>query len=113
MDTIIVHGGLGTTAEAMRAGVPVMITGVLLMDQRFWGLRTHQMGIGPEPVHIKSFHKECVKNLDKALDPNSEWAKVAKELPPKITGRTEDGVSDNIEAVERLLKGWVSPFGLK
>lgn len=57
MDCIIVHGGLGTTAEAMRAGVPVMITGVLLMDQRFWGLRTYQMGIGPEPVHIKAFSK--------------------------------------------------------
>lgn len=113
MDTIIVHGGLGTTAEAMRAGVPVMITGVLLMDQRFWGLRTYQMGIGPEPAHIKFFSKDCVKNLDKALEPGSEWAKVAKDLPPKITGRTEDGVADNIDAVERLLKEWVSPFGLK
>jgi hypothetical protein len=40
-----------------RLTIEVMITGVLLMDQRFWGLRTYQMGIGPEPVHIKSFHK--------------------------------------------------------
>eukprot|EP01127_Copromyxa_protea_P014440 TRINITY_DN4019_c0_g1_i2.p1 TRINITY_DN4019_c0_g1~~TRINITY_DN4019_c0_g1_i2.p1 ORF type:complete len:1029 (+),score=204.55 TRINITY_DN4019_c0_g1_i2:415-3087(+) len=111
MDTIIVHGGLGTTAEAMRAGVPVMITGVLLMDQRFWGLRTYQMGIGPEPVHIKAFQKDVVKNLDKALAPGSEWAKVAKELPPKISGKTEDGVQDNIDAVEKLLNEWVSPFG--
>jgi hypothetical protein len=51
-----------------------------------------------------------VKNLDFALAPDSEWAKVARELPPKITGKTEDGVEDNIDAVERLLKEWVSPF---
>lgn len=55
MDTIIVHGGLGTTAEALRVGVPVIITGVLLMDQRFWGKRVNDLGVGPEPTHISSF----------------------------------------------------------
>eukprot|EP01126_Amoeba_proteus_P060900 TRINITY_DN8113_c0_g1_i7.p1 TRINITY_DN8113_c0_g1~~TRINITY_DN8113_c0_g1_i7.p1 ORF type:complete len:703 (-),score=134.12 TRINITY_DN8113_c0_g1_i7:172-2280(-) len=110
MDCIIVHGGLGTTAEAMRTGVPVMITGVLLMDQRFWGLRVFQLGIGPEPVHIKTFHKECVKNIDKALSPNSEWANVAKDLPAKIQGTTDDGVHDNVEVLARLLDEWVSPW---
>ncbi len=28
MDTIIVHGGLGTTAVALRAGVPTIVTGL-------------------------------------------------------------------------------------
>jgi UDP:flavonoid glycosyltransferase YjiC (YdhE family) len=55
MDCVIVHGGLGTTSEALKVGVPVIVTGVLLMDQRFWGKRVHDLGIGPEPVHIKNF----------------------------------------------------------
>ena len=37
LDAIVCHGGLGTTAEALRAGVPTMVTGVLLMDQRRHG----------------------------------------------------------------------------
>jgi len=109
LDAIIVHGGLGTTAEAMRAGVPVMITGVLLMDQRFWGLRVHQMEIGPEPVHIKAFSKLCVGYMDKALAKDSTWAAKAKLLPKEIEGRTEDGVFDNIEAVEGILDKWEFP----
>ena len=36
IDAFIVHGGLGTTVEALRTGKPVAISGCLLFDQRFW-----------------------------------------------------------------------------
>ena len=36
LDAFIVHGGLGTTVEAIRTRKPVAVTGILLMDQRFW-----------------------------------------------------------------------------
>ena len=67
MDAFIVHGGLGTTVEAMRMRKPVAVTGILLMDQRFWGGVVHEKGIGPEPVHIDDFDKICVDFVDKAL----------------------------------------------
>lgn len=46
--TIVMHvvGGLGTTAEALKCGIPVIVTGVLLMDQRFWGCRCFELGVG-------------------------------------------------------------------
>ena len=57
MDAYIVHGGLGTTVEALRMKKPVAVTGILLMDQRFWGSVCHDKGVGPAPVHIDNFDK--------------------------------------------------------
>merc|ERR1711971_925947 len=37
MDCFIIHGGLGTTVEALRMKKPCCVTGPLLLDQRFWG----------------------------------------------------------------------------
>ena len=59
MDAFIVHGGLGTTVEAMRMRRPVCVTGILLFDQRFWGAVCERKGIGPPPVHIDHFIETC------------------------------------------------------
>ena len=55
MDAFVVHGGLGTTVEAMRMRKPVAVTGILLFDQRFWGQVVYEKGIGPKPVHVSRF----------------------------------------------------------
>ena len=54
MDAFVVHGGLGTTVEALRMRKPTAVTGILLMDQRFWGLVCHEKGCGPKPVRTES-----------------------------------------------------------
>ena len=75
----MIHGGLGTTAEAIKAGKPCIVTGVLLMDQRFWGQRVYEMGVGPPPLSIRSFAKSCSKLVAEALSDGSAWAKTAAE----------------------------------
>jgi len=92
MDCLIVHGGLGTISEAFRAGVPIIVTGVLLLDQRFWGKRVKELGVGPDPVHISDFSHVCVDFVNEALKPNSSWAKKAKKLADEIRGETDDNV---------------------
>ena len=49
MAAIIHHGGAGTTAEALLAGVPnaVVAFGV---DQPYHGRRIHELGAGPAPI---------------------------------------------------------------
>ena len=69
MDAFIVHGGLGTTVEAMRMKKPVAVTGILLFDQRFWGDVVYQKGIGPPPVHIDRFTSTCVDFVNKVGGP--------------------------------------------
>jgi len=68
------------------------------MDQRFWGKRVHELGVGPEPVHIFDFPHVCVDLVNEALRPESSWAMTAKEVAPKVLGESEDGVAENVRA---------------
>jgi len=102
LDFLVIHGGLGTTAEALASGVPCMVTGVLLLDQRFWGTRVHALGVGPRPVHISDFNSSILKVLPDAFDPEGEWSKRAKQVQAEMfPGGIEnmgDGVAANVEA---------------
>ena len=46
---------------------PIAVSGVLLMDQRFWGQVCADKGVGPPPVHIEEFASTCEDFVDKAF----------------------------------------------
>jgi sterol 3beta-glucosyltransferase len=52
MAAVVHHGGAGTTAEGLRAGVPAVIV-PFAFDQFFWGARVHALGLGPAPIPRK------------------------------------------------------------
>lgn len=52
MAAVVHHGGAGTTAEGLRAGVPTVIIPFVL-DQPFWGARVKALGLGPDPIPQK------------------------------------------------------------
>ncbi|PDW03343.1 glycosyltransferase [Candidatus Viridilinea mediisalina] len=49
MAAVVHHGGAGTTAEGVRAGVPSVII-PFNFDQPFWGERIRALGVGPKPI---------------------------------------------------------------
>ncbi|MEV8021869.1 glycosyltransferase [Streptomyces sp. NPDC086554] len=51
MAAVVHHGGAGTTAAGLRAGVPQVITPFFL-DQPFWGERLAALGVGTPPQSI-------------------------------------------------------------
>jgi len=104
LDALCVHGGLGTTAEAMRAGIPTTVVGVLLMDQRFWGMRCEELGIGGPMCHIASFKRKCVGIVDAMLADKSSMKTKARELAKRIQPQSPDGVPENVAAVVRALE---------
>mmetsp|Transcript_69260 Transcript_69260/g.109382 ORF Transcript_69260/g.109382 Transcript_69260/m.109382 type:complete len:913 (-) Transcript_69260:109-2847(-) len=104
IDCFIVHGGLGTTVEALRLRKPCCVTGPLLLDQRFWGNVCHQKGVGPEPVHIDSFESHCVNFVNGALDPSDPYGWQANALSHDWGLETDDGVSRNVRAVQQLIE---------
>ena len=46
------HGGVGTTAAALRAGIPSIVV-PFFADQFYWGKRVCAMGVGPAPLPEK------------------------------------------------------------
>ena len=103
MDALIVHGGLGTTVEALRARKPVAVTGILMMDQLFWGQVCAAKGVGPPPSTIDEFQKGCVEFIDAALDPTSSYAQAAATL--SYGDVDDDGVATNVRLLAQLLQG--------
>lgn len=98
MDLFVVHGGLGTTVEAIRSRKPVTVTGPLLLDQRFWGNVCHERGVGLRPMHIEDFQTHCVAFADAALDPADalRLQTNAISLGDALDGGAGDGVSANV-----------------
>ncbi|SIO58336.1 UDP:flavonoid glycosyltransferase YjiC, YdhE family [Singulisphaera sp. GP187] len=100
MAAVVHHGGAGTTAAGLRAGVPSLVVPVM-SDQPFWGRRVHQLGAGTEPIPRP---KLTASNLAAAIieaTTNRAMQEKAVELGTKI--RAEDGVSQAVSAVREFL----------
>jgi len=111
VDCFVVHGGLGTTVEALRSRKPVCVTGPLLLDQRFWGMVCFQQGVGPEPIHIDSFRNSCVDFVNDAVDPLDPrgWRQRARTLKWSSGGVDGDGVTVNVDRVASLVRNGLRP----
>jgi sterol 3beta-glucosyltransferase len=87
MAAVIHHGGAGTTAAGLRAGVPsIVITGG--NDTLAWGRRVHELGVGPKPIARKNL---TAANLADAIRTalTMEIREAAKELGTKV--QSENG----------------------
>jgi sterol 3beta-glucosyltransferase len=94
---LVHHGGAGTTAAGLRAGlssIVVPFTG----DQPFWGRRVHAIGAGPRPLLVQNL---TVESLTRAMAEAEDESirKRAWVVGQQI--RNEDGVSKTIKWIER------------
>jgi UDP:flavonoid glycosyltransferase YjiC (YdhE family) len=56
------HGGAGTTAASLRAGLPTQIV-PFFGDQPFWGRRIATLGAGPPPVDLKDAQRRHARTI--------------------------------------------------
>eukprot|EP00931_Biecheleriopsis_adriatica_P030439 TRINITY_DN17947_c0_g1_i3.p1 TRINITY_DN17947_c0_g1~~TRINITY_DN17947_c0_g1_i3.p1 ORF type:complete len:493 (-),score=84.71 TRINITY_DN17947_c0_g1_i3:32-1510(-) len=120
VDAAILHGGLGVTSEALRAGIPVITSGILLMDQRYWAARLSELGVGSQGVPVdelllstgRTSHggmptTRVVDLMQQALDQRQgteTWRNRAKQVQQELkeAGQgDEDGLQRNAAAVFR------------
>lgn len=101
MAAVVHHGGAGTTAAGLRAGVP-SVTVPAFGDQFFWGWRVHELGAGPKPIPRK---KLTVANLTGAIreavsDENirSRALLIGRQI------RAENGVETTVSMIEGFVK---------
>ena len=64
MAAVVHHGGAGTTAAGLRAGIPSIIV-PFMGDQAFWGQQLAKMGVGTDPIPRK---KLTAKRLAEAIN---------------------------------------------
>jgi sterol 3beta-glucosyltransferase len=100
MAAIVHHGGAGTTAAALRAGVPSMVI-AHIGDQPYWGRRLQQLGVGVRPIQR---HQLTVDNLTTGIM-TMTTDRVMQQRAAAL-GRNicdEDGVGSAVKIMERLL----------
>ncbi len=100
MAGIVHHGGAGTTAAALKAGVPSFIT-PLAVDQFFWGERVSQLGVGPQAVPQREL------TVDKLVNAFNEMKEERMKEAARVLGkeiRTEDGIVKAVQVLEMILE---------
>jgi sterol 3beta-glucosyltransferase len=96
---VVHHGGAGTTAAGIRAGVPSVIV-PFHGDQPFWGHLVETTGIGPKPIPRKSLTSERLANaIEEALQ-NEDIKRRAAQMGERV--RNENGVGAAVVILEQF-----------
>jgi UDP:flavonoid glycosyltransferase YjiC (YdhE family) len=106
MASVVHHGGAGTTAAGLRAGVPSVVV-PFFGDQPFWGRRVHELGAGPEPIPRRHLSAgRLARAIENAVsDPG--MSQRAAELGARI--RNEDGLARAAAVIGQLDNPALSP----
>ena len=100
MAAVVHHGGAGTTAIGLRAGVPSILV-PFIADQPWWGHRVAALGVGPEPIPYKRLSAERLAAAIAAATSDQDMQRRAAALGRQI--RAENGVTRAIDAFHRHL----------
>jgi UDP:flavonoid glycosyltransferase YjiC (YdhE family) len=98
---IIHHGGFGTTAATLRAGIPGIVIPHVI-DQFYWGQEVNKLGVSPGFI---SRGKLNVENLSEAImqvKNDGQIQKKASDLGHKIRAEA-DGVTVAVRAIEKII----------
>ncbi|MEV0611857.1 glycosyltransferase [Nonomuraea sp. NPDC050404] len=86
------HGGIGTVAAALRAGVPQVVR-PFVGDQPFWARRLHHLGVAPAPVTGRLTPDRLAATIEEA----ATLAPAAHTLAAEV--RAEDGVATTVTRI--------------
>ena len=100
MAAVVHHGGAGTTAEGLRAGVPTVIVPFVL-DQSFWGARIKAMGVGPDPIQRKDLTSDRLARAIRMAVTDTQVKQRSGVIGAAI--RAEDGAGNAVKVIEQYL----------
>lgn len=92
---IVHHCGAGTTAAALRAGVPsVPVPGIV--DQPFWGQRLHTLGAGTAPLRRISITEDELAAAVSSAVHESRYRERAQHLSGRLVAEDEESVATEV-----------------
>jgi UDP:flavonoid glycosyltransferase YjiC (YdhE family) len=95
------HGGAGSTAASLRAGLPTVIV-PHLGDQPFWGRRVNALGAGPKPIPRNKLTASGLAAAIASAITNQNIKRRAEDLGAKI--RVEYGIGQAVEMIGQYLR---------
>ena len=102
MAAVVHHGGAGTTAEGLRAGVPTIVV-PFFYDQFIWGRCVFERGVGPQPIPRKHLDADTLAAAIRIATTDRDMRCRATKLGERL--RSENGVAQAVAAFERHMKG--------
>lgn len=105
MAAVVHHGGAGTTAAGLRAGVPSVVV-PFFGDQPFWGQRVAALGVGPAPIPRRKLTVERLVQAVQTAVTDTAMRQRAADLGARIRG--EDGVARAVAVVRQIEERGVS-----
>lgn len=100
MKAVVHHGGAGTTAAGLRAGVPTIIT-PFFADQPFWGKLVYELGVGAKPMPRKQLTSAALGDAIRQVATDSSIQQKATELGQNIRG--EDSITPVSQLIEDMM----------
>jgi len=99
MAAVVHHGGAGTTATALRAGVPSI--GVpFFADQPFWTRRLTNSGAAPAPIQYRRLTVERLANAIRLATTDPAMKRRAALLGEGV--RAENGVARAVDVIQAI-----------
>ncbi len=100
MAAVVHHGGAGTTAESLRAGVPSVIVPFVL-DQPFWAARLKALGLAPDPIPQKRLTPAGLADAIRFVVSDPALKQRAAAFGTAI--RAENGRAAAVQTIQQIL----------
>ena len=95
------HCGAGTTAAALRAGIPSIALPGAVGDQPFWARRLHMLGAATTPLPQRHLTAQRLADTLRTTLATADLRHTTRRLADHIAG--EGGTPAAVAAIERLL----------
>jgi UDP:flavonoid glycosyltransferase YjiC (YdhE family) len=93
---VVHHGGAGTTAAGLRAGVPTVVI-PFFGDQGFWGQQVAALGAGPVPIPRKQLTANRLASAIQQATSDPAMRRRASALGSQI--QAEDGIARAVDII--------------